>query len=395
MLPFMKRVIIIILDSLGIGNAPDADKFGDSGTNTLVNMSKAVGGLTIPNLQSLGIGNILPNEIIGCPAIENPIGSYGRLIELSNGKDTTIGHWEMMGIVTEKPFPTFPNGFPQNFMKEWQKNVGVDGWLYNKPASGTVIIEQLGEEHIKTGFPIVYTSADSVFQIAAHEEYFGLDRLYDICAKTRKMLDPMKVGRVIARPFIGETSKTFSRTANRHDYSLKTPEPNALTLIRDSGNQVSAIGKIFDIFAGSGITKTTRSKSNKEGMDILTAELDTFSNGLIFINLVEMDMLYGHRRDPIGYANCLHEFDIQLRPFMDKMKPDDLLLISADHGLDPTYKGTDHTREMVPIITYSPSLKGNNLGTINGLTYIGDTACKALNAPKPAHGETIIQKNIQ
>ena len=316
----MKRVIIIILDSLGIGNAPDADKFGDTGTNTLVNMSKAVGGLKIPNLQSLGIGNILPNEIVGCPAVENPIGSYGRLIELSNGKDTTIGHWEMMGIVTEKPFPTFPNGFPADFMEKWQKEVGVDGWLYNKPASGTVIIEQLGEEHIRTGFPIVYTSADSVFQIAAHEEHFGLDRLYEICAKTRKMLDPMNVGRVIARPFIGESAKTFTRTANRHDYSLQPPEPNAITIIRDAGNPVFAIGKIFDIFAGSGITKTTRTKSNKEGMDILTAELDNFSEGFIFVNLVEMDMLYGHRRDPKGYANCLHEFDEQLKPFLEKMK---------------------------------------------------------------------------
>ena len=391
----MNRVIIIILDSLGIGNAPDADKFGDSGTNTLVNMSRAVGELTIPNLQSLGIGNILPNEISGCPAIENPIGSYGRLIELSNGKDTTIGHWEMMGIVTKNPFPTYPDGFPTDFMKKWEKEVGVDGWLYNKPASGTVIIERFGEEHIKTGFPIVYTSADSVFQIAAHEDHFGLDRLYEICAKTRKMLDPMNVGRIIARPFIGESSKTFTRTANRHDYSLKTPEPNALTLIRDSGNPVFAIGKIFDIFAGSGITKTTRTKSNKEGMDILTTELDNFPEGLIFINLVEMDMLYGHRRDPAGYANCLHEFDIQLKPFMDKMKSDDLLLISADHGLDPTYKGTDHTREMVPIIAYSPSLKGNDLGTIDGFTCIGATACKALNSPKPPHGEAIIQENIQ
>ena len=385
----MKRVIIIILDSLGIGNAPDADKFGDLGANTLVNMSKAVGGLKIPNLQSLGIGNILPNEIVGCPAIENPVGSYGRLIELSNGKDTTIGHWEMMGIVTEKPFPTFPNGFPDDFMEKWQKEVGVDGWLYNKPASGTVIIEQLGEEHIKTGFPIVYTSADSVFQIAAHEKYFGLDRLYDICAKTRKMLDPMNVGRVIARPFIGESSKTFTRTANRHDYSLQPPEPNAITIIRDAGNPVFAIGKIFDIFAGSGITETTRTKSNKEGMEILTAALDKFKNGFIFVNLVEMDMLYGHRRDPQGYANCLHEFDEQLKPFMEKMNDDDLLMISADHGLDPTYKGTDHTREMVPLITYSPSLKGKNLGTINGFTCIGATTCKALNAPMPPHGKPL------
>lgn len=386
----MTRVIIIILDSLGIGNAPDADKFGDTGANTLVNMSKAVGGLNIPNLQSLGIGNILPNEILGCPAIENPIGYFARLIELSNGKDTTIGHWEMTGIITEKPFPTFPNGFPKDFMEKWKKEVGVEGYLHNKPASGTVIIEQLGEEHIKTGLPIVYTSADSVFQIAAHEKYFGLDRLYKICAKTREMLDPLKVGRVIARPFIGESAKTFKRTANRHDYSLKPPEPNALTVIRDAGHEVFAIGKIFDIFAGSGITKTTRTKSNKEGMEILISKMDNFNEGLIFVNLVEMDMLYGHRRDPQGYANCLHEFDEQLKPFLEKMKHDDLLMISADHGLDPTYKGTDHTREMVPLLAYSPSLGGKNLGTINGFTCIGATACAALGAPPPPHGKTIL-----
>ena len=385
----MKRVIIIVLDSLGIGNAPDADAFGDAGANTLVNMSKAVGGLNIPVLQSLGIGNILPNEIVGCQAIDNPIGSFGRLIELSNGKDTTIGHWEMVGIITEKPFPTFPNGFPDDFMEKWKNNVGVDGFLYNKPASGTVIIKQLGEEHIKTGFPIVYTSADSVFQIAAHEKYFGLERLYNICEKTREMLNPMNVGRVIARPFIGESADSFSRTPNRHDYSLKPPEPNALTIIRDVGNDVFAIGKIFDIFVGSGITKSTRTKSNKEGMEILISEMDNFDEGLIFVNLVEMDMLYGHRRDPKGYANCLQEFDGQLKSFLHKMKPDDLLMISADHGLDPTYKGTDHTREMVPLIMYSPSLKGKNLGTINGFTCIGATACATLSAPPPPHGNPV------
>ncbi len=376
-----KRVIILVLDSVGIGNAPDAEKFGDAGTNTLVNMSKAVpDGLKIPNLQSLGLGNILPDEIIGCPAIKNPIGSYGRLIEKSDGKDTTIGHWEMIGIVTKIPFPVFPDGFPVHFMNKWKKEVGVDGWLWNKPASGTEIIDRFGEEHLKTGLPIVYTSADSVFQIAAHEneKYFGLDKLYKICEKTRKMLDSQRVGRVIARPFVGKSKNEFQRTSNRHDYSLKPQEPNFLTKIKKNGLHVLGIGKINDIFAGSGITESKRTISNKDGMNVIINKLKTFEKGLIFVNLVEFDMLYGHRRDAAGYANCLSEFDVLLATFLKKITKDDLLIITADHGLDPTYKGTDHTREMVPILTYSPSCNSKNLGTINGFDYVGKTALNAL-----------------
>ncbi len=387
----MKRVIIIVLDSVGIGNAPDATEFGDAGANTLVNMSRVVeGGLNIPTLQSLGLGNILPDEIVGCPAVARPVGSYGRMVEASNGKDTTIGHWEMAGIITEQPFPTFPDGFPLEFMKRWADEVGVEGWLHNKPASGTVIIEQLGEEHIRTGLPIVYTSADSVFQIAAHEEHFGLERLYQICGKTRVMVDPMRMARVIARPFVGESSNEFKRTANRHDYSLRTPEPNALTLIRDAGNPVLGIGKIYDIFAGSGITKSMRAKSNREGMKVLGKSLDDFAGGLIFINLVEFDMLYGHRRDPEGYANCLREFDEQFADFLPKLTSDDLLMVTADHGLDPTYKGTDHTREMVPILVYSPGTASANLGIRTSFADIGATACAALGAPMPEHGQCFV-----
>jgi len=378
-----KRVIIIVLDSVGIGNAPDAAEFGDEGANTLVNMSKSVaGGLKIPNLQRLGLGNILPDEIIGCPSIKNPIGSYGRLIEKSMGKDTTIGHWEMIGIITEKPFPVFPEGFPPDLMEKWKADAGVEGWLWNKPASGTEIIKKFGEEHIKTGLPIVYTSADSVFQIAAHEKYFGLEKLCRICEKTRKLVDPIRLARVIARPFVGETATDFTRTSNRHDYSLKPSEPNILTQIRDSGFPVSAIGKINDIFAGSGITETQRTNSNMEGMELLGKKLETLEKGLIFVNLVEFDMLYGHRRNPEGYANCLTEFDIQLSALLKKMTGEDLLIITADHGLDPTYKGTDHTREMVPVLKYSSSAPSNNLGIIEGFDYVGKTALKALNVQR-------------
>ena len=388
-----KRVVLIVLDSVGIGNAPDAEAYGDAGANTLVNMSKAVtGGLNIPVLQSLGLGNILPNEIQGCPAVETPLGSYGRMIEQSKGKDTTIGHWEMAGIITTQPFPAFPDGFDLEFMKRWADTVGVEGWLCNKPASGTVIIKQLGELHITSGLPIVYTSADSVFQIAAHEEHFGLDRLYEICAKTREIVNPMRIGRVIARPFIGESAETFTRTANRHDYSLQPPEPHALTLIRDAGYPVLGIGKIKDIFAGSGITGSIRTKSNRDGMDALTVQLDQFEQGMIFVNLVEFDMLYGHRRDPKGYAECLADFDRQFSRLLPKLKKTDVLLITADHGLDPTYKGTDHTREMVPILLYSPGKQGKDMGIRQTFADAGATACMALGAPLPKHGTTLIQK---
>lgn len=378
------RVIILVLDSVGIGNAPDADAYGDTGANTLVNMSRVVeGGLHVPALQSLGLGNILPDEITGCPKIESPVGGYGRLIELSAGKDTTTGHWEMVGIVLEEPFPTFPDGFSQEFMERWADTVGVDGWLCNKPASGTQIIRELGEKHCETKLPIVYTSADSVFQIAAHEEVFGLDRLYDICAKTRELVNELKIGRVIARPFIGDSADTFTRTSNRHDYSMIPPEPNALTLIRDAGMDVLGIGKIHDIFAGSGITRTTRTRSNEEGMNILIDEVKQGSGGLIFVNLVEFDMVYGHRRDPEGYAACLKAFDRQLSELLPLLNENDLLLITADHGLDPTYKGTDHTREMVPVLAYNPGMTSCDLGVQKGFTHIGATACAALGVAVP------------
>jgi phosphopentomutase len=271
-------------------------------------------------------------------------------------------------------------------MQTWAEATGVDGWLCNATASGTDIIKRLGEQHIRSGLPIVYTSADSVFQIAAHETHFGLNRLYDICAITRKLLDPLRVGRVIARPFIGETADTFTRTANRHDYSLKPPEPHAMTLIRDAGLPVLGIGKICDIYAGSGITESVRTKSNREGMDVLGRSLSAFKKGLVFINLVEFDMLYGHRRDPAGYARCLAEFDVQFGGLLPMFTKDDVLMITADHGLDPTYKGTDHTREMVPILAYSPGRQGRDVGVRDGFADVGATACAWLGVQAPQNG---------
>ena len=383
----MRRAIVIVIDSVGIGNAPDAAAYGDEGANTLVNMSRAVeGGLSVPTLARLGLGCILPEAIVGCPPVDNPAASYGRMIERSAGKDTTTGHWEMMGIITTDPFPTFPDGFPLDFMQRWADEVGVDGWLHNGVASGTEIIRRLGEEHIRTGLPIVYTSADSVFQVAAHEQHFGLDRLYDICAKTRTMVDPIRLGRVIARPFVGERADEFRRTANRHDYSLAPPEPNALTLISDAGRCVTGIGKIGDIFAGVGVSQSFRTKSNHEGMQQLAAQLDNGAGGFVFVNLVEFDMTYGHRRDPEGYARCLAEFDCDLDDLLPLLAEDDLLIITADHGLDPTYRGTDHTREMVPLIAYRPFLPGAPLGTRATFADVGATVCRFLDVPAPADG---------
>jgi len=385
------RVIIIVLDSVGIGNAPDAAAYGDEGANTLVNMSRAVaGGLHVPTLQALGLGNILPDQIVGCPASPAPRASFGRCRERSVGKDTTTGHWEMAGIITTEPFPTFPDGFPQQFMESWADAAGLDGWLHNKPASGTEIIARLGEYHVQTKLPIVYTSADSVFQIAAHEQHFGLQRLYDICAVARTMLNPLRVGRVIARPFIGTCAADFTRTANRHDYSLAPPEPHALTLVRDAGLTVFGIGKIEDIFAGSGVTRSLRTKSNIDGMDTLLRALTETQRGLIFVNLVEFDMLYGHRRDAQGYARCLQEFDVALARLLPALLPTDLLILTADHGLDPTWHGTDHTREMVPLLVFASGAPARNLGIRDTYADVGASACTALDVPLPAAGQSFL-----
>lgn len=385
-----KRVIIIILDSVGIGYAPDAKAYGDSGASTLAHTAQSVGGLKIPNMQRMGLGNIEPKEILGCPPNLEPLASYGRMTEINCGKDTTTGHWEMIGCRMESPFATFPNGFPEDFLRKWMKETGVTGYLCNRPISGTVVIKELGEEHLKTGFPIVYTSADSVFQIAAHEERFGLERLYEVCRVTRSLVDELNVGRVIARPFVGTKADDFTRTPRRRDYSMKPPEPNLLTLLSEKGLPFYAIGKIEDIYAKVGVTKAVHTVSNADGMKKLMEAIKEQKNGLIFANLVDFDMLYGHRRDPAGYAKCLEEFDELLGPMLLNLGRDDYLFISADHGLDPTYKGTDHTREMVPLLFYSPSLEAKDLGTRSTFADLGATVAELLELPPLVFGRSVL-----
>ncbi len=350
-----KRTFIIVLDSLGIGELPDAYEFDDIGANTLRHIAEAVGELKIPNLEKLGLGNII--EIKGIKNVEQPLAYYSKAREVSKGKDTLTGHWEMMGIITEQPFITFTEkGFPVELINEIEKRT-CRKVVGNKSASGTGIIEEYGEHHMKTGDLIIYTSADSVLQIAAHEEVIKPEELWDICNIVREItLRPeWKVGRVIARPFIGERAGLFSRTPNRHDYSLKPDSKTILNEMEDLGLDVIGIGKIKDIYGGEGLTKSISSKSNEDGMYHLMNILNVDFHGLAFLNLVDFDAKYGHRRDPLGYGRCLEAFDLQLGELLQGLKNDDLLIITADHGNDPTFKGTDHTREYVPVLIYSKS----------------------------------------
>ena len=383
-------LIISMPRNMSIRRSPDAKAYGDSGASTLAHTAQSVGGLKIPNMQRMGLGNIEPKEILGCPPNLEPLASYGRMTEINCGKDTTTGHWEMIGCRMESPFATFPNGFPEDFLRKWMKETGVTGYLCNRPISGTVVIKELGEEHLKTGFPIVYTSADSVFQIAAHEERFGLDRLYEVCRVTRSLVDELNVGRVIARPFVGTKADDFTRTPRRRDYSMKPPEPNLLTLLSEKGLPFYAIGKIEDIYAKVGVTKAVHTVSNADGMKKLMEAIKEQKNGLIFANLVDFDMLYGHRRDPAGYAKCLEEFDELLGPMLLNLGRDDYLFISADHGLDPTYKGTDHTRERVPLLFYSPSLEAKDLGTRSTFADLGATVAELLELPPLVFGRSVL-----
>jgi phosphopentomutase len=366
------RVILMVLDSAGIGEMPDAADWGDAGADTLGNILKRR-KVNLPNLQNLGLGNIRPlNEL---PAIENPAGNYGKCTLKSNGKDTTTGHWEMAGIILKKAFPTFPEGFPPRIIDEFTTKAKVPGVLANIPASGTEIIKQFGEEHIKTGKPIIYTSADSVFQIAAHEEIIPIERLYEICHIAREILDGAdKVGRVIARPFVGETADTFKRTENRHDYAVPPPTDNLLPLLKEKGLDVICIGKIASIYDSMGVTEDVSAKNNEQSIDQTINCLNKDSRGLIFSNLVDFDMLYGHRRDPEGYAKALEHFDERLPEILDAMREDDLFIITADHGNDPTKGGSDHTREYAPLLVYGKSAKQSvNLGTRQSLSDIGQT----------------------
>lgn len=380
------RVVLIVLDSVGIGELPDAGLYGDSGSNTVSNIAKSVKGFSLKNLEALGLGNI--EGVTGLKSVENPKGSYGKAGELSPGKDTTTGHWEIAGIVLEQPFPTFPEGFPAELVEAFEKAIGT-GTIGNEVASGTEIIARLGDEHVRTGYPIIYTSADSVFQIAAHEEVIPLNKLYEICEKARKLLTgKYAVGRVIARPFLG-TSGSYKRTANRRDFSLKPVKRTMLDVISENRLSVMAVGKIEDIFAGAGITEAVHTKSNMEGIDRTLEFIRTDKKGLIFANLVDFDMLYGHRNNAEGYAKALMEFDARVPEICETLKDGDVLVITADHGCDPTTESTDHSREYVPLLIYGKHVKpGVSIGTRNGFCDIGATVLDLLGLPIEVEGKS-------
>ena len=382
-----KRVIWIILDSVGIGALPDADVFGDVGADTLGNIIRKRGHLHVPHMEGMGLYSIDGTSLPKSDVV--PIGAYGKAREMSNGKDTTTGHWEMTGIYTKKAFPTYPDGFPEEIMEQFLLKSGCKGYLGNVVASGTRIINELGDEHVRTGFPIVYTSADSVFQIAAHEDVIPVKELYRICEAARGILQGEHgVGRVIARPFVKEGS-TYVRTANRRDFSLKPSKESLLTYLDDAGYRVSAVGKIHDIFCGVGIGDFVHTKSNVDGIEKTLDFMETQHDGLIFTNLVEFDSSWGHRRDVEGYAQGLETFDECLPKILTNMKEDDLLIINADHGCDPTFRGTDHTREYIPVLMYHKKMDhGINLGVLDTFADIGATIADNFGVSKLKIGES-------
>jgi len=368
----MKNFFVIVLDGVGIGELPDAEKYKDEGSNTLANLARAVGGLKLPILESLGLGNI--EQIEGIKKIANPRASFGKLAELSEGKDSTTGHWELAGLHVKTDFSYFPKGFNDEIITRFLKETGCKGVLGNKPASGTEIIKELGEEHLKTTYPIIYTSADSVFQIAAHEEIISLDKLYEICSITREkvLTYPLQVGRVIARPFIGEPGN-FMRTKNRKDFSLDPPESTILDILSENNIETIAIGKVNDLFNYQGIKKQLLTKSNEEGCEQLLKCAGESKGSFIFTNLVDFDVYFGHRNDPEGFAQKLAEFDQFLPDFLSKLDESDRLVITADHGNDPTTPSTDHSREYVPLLYYRKGVQGKNLGVRKTFSDVGKT----------------------
>lgn len=385
-----KRIYLLVMDSVGIGEAPDAAQFDDFDVDTLGHIARECGGLRMPNMGKLGVSNI--RDIQGIEPVEHPLGYYTKMQELSKGKDTMAGHWELMGLNTVKPFRVFPHGFPEELIQRIEKKTGRKV-IANKAASGTEIIAELGAEHMKTGALIVYTSADSVLQIAAHEEVIPLKELYEICGYCREITreEPYKVGRIIARPFIGEPGK-FTRTANRHDYALKPFGRTVMNELQDAHYDVIALGKISDIYAGEGVTKNIHTVSNMDGMDKLISLFDEEFTGISFLNLVDFDALFGHRRDPKGYGKALEEYDARLPEVFAKMRPEDLLIITADHGNDPTYRGTDHTREYVPLLVYSPRFsqaKGLPLRTT--FADVGATIAENFQVKMPENGASFLQ----
>ena len=389
----MKRIFLIVLDSCGIGQMPDCEKFGDIGVNTLRSCSTS-SRFSIPNLLKAGIGNI--DGVDYLPKNAAPQGAYARLTEASMGKDTTIGHWEIAGVISPEPLPTFPNGFPREVLDEFEKQTGR-GVLCNKPYSGTDVIRDYGEEQLKTGKWIVYTSADSVFQVAAHEEKIPLEELYDACRKARKILrGKYGVGRVIARPYVGTSPENFKRTSNRHDFSLEPPAETMLDAIVNAGQDVLAVGKIFDIFAGRGTTDHVYNKSNADGMGHTADYAKQDFQGLCFVNLVDFDMQFGHRRDIDGYANALTEFDTWLGDFESTLGEDDLVLITADHGCDPAYTATtDHTREYVPLIALGKQVRPGSLGTRASFADIAATVTELLGVPYETPGKSFAKELLK
>lgn len=386
-----KRIFLVVMDSVGCGTAPLSHKYNDEGANTISHIAATTNGISLPTLESFGYGNL--TEILGVKPNDNPIAYYGKADELSTGKDTMTGHFEMVGIHTTEPFKTFTDtGFPKELIDLLEEKTGHK-IIGNIAASGTEILKELGEEHIKTGAMIVYTSADSVLQIACHEKYFGLDELYRCCAIAREICldDKYKVGRIIARPFIGETKDTFKRTPNRHDYALSPAHETTLDALKEVGYDVISIGKINDIFNTCGITEAHKTVSNHNGMEILNEIAKKDFKGLCFLNLVDFDALYGHRRDPEGYKSCLEEFDKDLATFIPLMQNDDLLIITADHGNDPTWDGTDHTREYVPILVYGKTLASGNLGTRSTFADIGQTIAENFNVQKQHIGTSFLK----
>lgn len=386
--PF-KRIHLVVMDSVGIGEAPDAASFGDEGSDTLGHIAEAMGGLSMENMGKLGLSNIRP--ILGINLVEQPMAYYGKMQEVSVGKDTMTGHWEIMGLNIHQPFKVYPNGFPDELILRLEERIGRKV-IGNKPASGTGIIDELGEEHMRTGAIIVYTSADPVLQIAAHEEIVPLEELYRICEIARELtLAPeFLVGRIIARPFVGEPGN-FSRTSNRHDYALKPFGRTTMNELKDSGFDVIAIGKISDIYNNEGVTESLRTKDNMDGMDRLAEVVRRDFHGLSFLNLVDFDALYGHRRDPIGYGKALEEYDRRLPEVLNALNEDDLLIITADHGNDPVHPGTDHTREFVPLLAYSPRFKmGKELPLRETFSDIGATIADNFGVKLPENGKSFL-----
>ena len=387
----MNNFFIIVLDGVGVGELPDASLYSDNGSNTLGNIARELNGLHLPNFQNLGIGNVIP--IKGLDSIANPIASYGKMCELSKGKDSTTGHWEISGLFVDTDFDYFPNGFPENIIDKFLQTTGCKGFLGNKAASGTEIIKELGDEHVKTGFPIIYTSADSVFQIAAHQDVIQLEKLYEICDKTRNkvLIHPFKVGRVIARPFLGN-SGSYERTVYRKDYSLDPPSETVLDLLTKNKINTVAIGKINDLFNYRGISFELKSKSNREGFEQLIKASKEYHSSLIFINLVDFDVYYGHRNDVEGFANALKELDNFLPEFLKNLHQSDRVIFTADHGNDPTTPSTDHSREYVPVLYFGKNKPVTNLGIRNTFSDVGKTAAEYFNVKNVLKGTSFLNE---